>query len=88
MKRSLTARVVLYLIKSYKRLISPLFRGSCRFLPSCSDYMAEAVERHGAIVGIGLGLARLGKCHPFGGSGLDPVPHRRSCSGSHSRREA
>jgi len=72
----LPARIVLVLIQLYQRLLSPLFAGSCRYLPSCSDYMAEAVERHGALAGLALGAARIGRCHPFGGSGLDPVPHR------------
>ncbi|MCX6545152.1 MAG: membrane protein insertion efficiency factor YidD [Acidobacteria bacterium] len=88
MKRSVPVRIVLGVIRSYKRLVSPLFTGSCRYLPSCSDYMAEAVERHGAIVGICLGLGRLGRCHPFGGSGLDPVPEGLRCTRSHSQREA
>jgi putative membrane protein insertion efficiency factor len=59
-------------------MLSPLFAGSCRYLPSCSDYTAEAVARHGALRGLLLGLERLGRCHPFGGSGFDPVPHDRS----------
>jgi hypothetical protein len=61
-------------LRLYKVLISPLFAGSCRYLPPCSDYMAEAVHRHGVISGVFLGLKRLARCHPFGGSGLDPVP--------------
>jgi putative membrane protein insertion efficiency factor len=77
MARNAAARVVLVLLKFYKTLVSPLFAGSCRYLPSCSDYMAEAVERHGAAAGIALGLRRLATCHPLGGSGLDPVPQRR-----------
>ena len=55
-------------------LISPLLPPSCRFLPSCSDYAVEAIERHGALVGLGLALRRLARCHPWGGSGYDPVP--------------
>ncbi|MEW5981269.1 MAG: membrane protein insertion efficiency factor YidD [Acidobacteriota bacterium] len=63
-------------LRLYKLLISPLFAGSCRYLPSCSDYMAEAVSRHGALAGVVLGLKRLARCHPWGGSGLDPVPDK------------
>ena len=68
--------VVLGLLRAYKVLLSPLFTGSCRFQPSCADYMAEAVRRHGAARGVWLGLRRLSRCHPFGGHGLDPVPDR------------
>ena len=62
------------MIRSYQLLISPLLLPSCRYLPSCSDYAAEAIGRHGALVGLGLALRRLARCHPWGGSGYDPVP--------------
>jgi putative membrane protein insertion efficiency factor len=65
---------VLALVSAYKLLLSPLFAGSCRFQPSCSDYMAEAVRSHGAWSGVRLGLRRLARCHPFGSHGFDPVP--------------
>jgi len=68
------ARLALRVLRLYKVLISPLFAGSCRYLPSCSDYAAEAIERHGVAAGIGLGARRLCRCNPFGGSGHDPVP--------------
>src|SRR5262245_48905678 len=68
------AGTVLGLLRAYKLLISPLFAGSCRFHPSCADYMAEAVRIHGAPRGIWLGLRRLSRCRPFGGHGFDPVP--------------
>jgi uncharacterized protein len=51
----------------------------CRFVPSCSSYALEAFERHGAVRGVWLSLRRLSRCHPWGGSGLDPVPERK-CS--------
>jgi putative membrane protein insertion efficiency factor len=63
------------LLRGYKVLFSPLFAGSCRFQPSCSDYMAEAIRRHGTVAGTRLGLRRLVRCLPFGGYGVDPVPH-------------
>jgi putative membrane protein insertion efficiency factor len=72
---AMAAGVVLTALKAYKVLLSPLFTGSCRFYPSCSDYMAEAVTLHGPWRGIWLGCRRLARCHPLGGHGVDPVPH-------------
>ena len=68
------ARAILLLIRAYKLCFSPLFAGSCRFVPSCADYMAEAVRQRGAALGVGLGLARLARCHPLCAPGFDPVP--------------
>ena len=65
------------LIRCYQLTISPLLRPSCRYLPSCSDYAVEAISRHGALVGLSLALRRLSRCHPWGGSGYDPVPLTR-----------
>src|SRR5687767_8441568 len=67
--------VLLVLLRGYQLLLSPLFAGSCRFFPSCSNYMAEAVRTHGAWRGTWLGCRRLLRCHPLGGHGVDPVPH-------------
>jgi uncharacterized protein len=64
------------LIRFYQLAISPLLPPACRFLPTCSDYAAEAVHRHGACAGLALALRRLLRCHPWGGSGYDPVPAR------------
>ena len=75
--RKATAGVAIAALRLYKTLLSPLFAGSCRYLPSCSDYTAEAIERHGAAAGTALGLRRLSRCHPLGGSGFDPVPEQR-----------
>jgi uncharacterized protein len=66
--------LALLLLRLYRALISPVFRGSCRHLPSCSEYAREAVERHGATRGLWLALRRLLRCHPLGSSGYDPVP--------------
>ncbi|MGE3190335.1 MAG: membrane protein insertion efficiency factor YidD [Vicinamibacterales bacterium] len=60
-------------LRAYKILLSPLFAGSCRYLPSCSDYTAEAITLYGVLRGSWMGARRIGRCHPFGGSGLDPV---------------
>jgi putative membrane protein insertion efficiency factor len=74
---SLAQRAALSLLRAYKILISPMFAGSCRFLPSCSDYTAEAVRRFGVLRGTLLGARRLARCHPMGSHGLDPVPDQR-----------
>ena len=65
------------LIRGYQLVLSPLLPPSCRYLPSCSDYAVEAIGRHGAIVGVGLAVRRLARCHPWGSSGYDPVPDPR-----------
>jgi uncharacterized protein len=62
------------LIRAYQLLISPVLPPACRYLPTCSAYAAEAVERYGALTGTWLALKRLARCHPWGGSGYDPVP--------------
>jgi uncharacterized protein len=67
-------RVALVLIRAYQLLLSPLFPSSCRFVPSCSEYAAEALRRHGLWRGLGLALRRLCRCHPFHPGGWDPVP--------------
>jgi uncharacterized protein len=72
----LTSRALLAAIAGYKYFISPWFSGTCRYVPGCADYMAEAVVRHGPVRGVWMGARRLARCHPFGGSGHDPVPHR------------
>ena len=74
---SVAAAIGLALIRAYKVLISPWFAGSCRFVPGCADYTSEAIARHGLLRGIWLGARRLGRCHPFGGHGYDPVPRRQ-----------
>ena len=68
------ARFLLALIRFYRRAISPMTPPSCRFTPTCSAYAEEAVRRHGARRGGWLAARRLARCHPFGGSGYDPVP--------------
>jgi uncharacterized protein len=74
---TLAERLALAALRAYKLLLSPLFAGSCRFLPSCSDYAAEAIRRHGVFYGVWLAAVRLARCHPLGGSGVDPVPAAR-----------
>lgn len=61
-------------IRFYQYGISPFLPKACRYTPTCSQYMVEAIQKYGAWKGIGLGLKRIGRCHPYGGSGHDPVP--------------
>ena len=61
-------------IKSYQIIISPLLGPSCRFTPTCSQYAVEAIQKYGPFKGSWLSFKRIIKCHPWGGSGYDPVP--------------
>lgn len=82
--------VALALLRAYKILLSPFFTGSCRFLPSCSDFAREAVIRYGVVRGCWLAARRLARCHPLGAAGYDPVPsvvHSRFPCASQDPRE-
>ena len=68
---SLVLRV---LIRAYQLFVSPVLGPRCRYLPTCSEYAAGALMRHGAGRGVWLAVRRLLRCHPWGGSGYDPVP--------------
>lgn len=61
-------------VRGYRLVFSPWVGHNCRYLPSCSAYALEALETHGALRGGALAAGRVCRCHPFGGSGLDPVP--------------
>jgi uncharacterized protein len=78
--------LVLMMLRGYKSSISPWLPTSCRYVPTCSEYAMEAVERYGALRGIWIALARLLRCHPFAKSGFDPVvrdePHIHTIYGS------
>ncbi len=67
-------RLALFLLRFYKRFISPLLPPMCRFEPTCSVYTMQAVEKYGVRRGVWLGVKRLGRCHPFNPGGWDPVP--------------
>jgi putative membrane protein insertion efficiency factor len=60
-------------LRFYKRWISPLLPSACRFYPTCSEYMLEAVEKYGVVRGVWMGTRRLARCHPFQEGGVDPV---------------
>jgi uncharacterized protein len=62
------------LIKLYQWIVSPLLGPKCRFTPTCSQYAIEALKKHGVFKGLWLTVKRLGRCHPWGGHGYDPVP--------------
>jgi putative membrane protein insertion efficiency factor len=66
--------MLLAAIRGYKWAVSPLLLPSCRYVPTCSEYAAEAVDRHGAIRGAAMATWRLLRCHPFVHGGFDPVP--------------
>ncbi len=70
----LLAVPVILFIKIYQLLISPLFPSSCRYTPTCSHYTLEALKKYGLLKGGWLGIKRISRCHPWGGSGYDPVP--------------
>ncbi len=72
--KQLPARFLILLIRIYQYTLSPYLGRSCRFEPTCSAYGVEAIKKHGAIKGGWLTLKRLASCHPWGGSGYDPVP--------------
>ena len=66
-----------FLIKIYQFLISPLIGKNCRFNPTCSNYAMEALKKHGLILGMYYSIIRISRCHPWGGSGHDPVPNKK-----------
>ena len=70
----LPAFTLVFAIRGYQVMLSPLLPSSCRFIPSCSAYAVEAVQRHGALRGGWLAARRIGRCHPFHPGGFDPVP--------------
>jgi len=72
------AKILIGLIRGYQLIISPLLGANCRFHPTCSQYMIEAVTRFGAARGFWLGLRRLSHCHPWHEGGLDPVPQLKT----------
>ena len=67
-------RLLVALIGAYKRLVSPILPPACRFVPTCSEYAAEAIEKHGPVRGVFLAVRRIVRCAPWHPGGFDPVP--------------
>ncbi|MFZ2745147.1 membrane protein insertion efficiency factor YidD [Trichococcus shcherbakoviae] len=84
-------KIFIGLIRGYQKFISPLFPPSCRYYPTCSNYSVQAIQKHGAIKGSLMGIARILRCHPFVKGGYDPVPEqfsiRRNKEDEHSHSE-
>ena len=72
--RTLLAKFFLALIWFYQHCVSPYTPPSCRYQPTCSEYTRQAIAKYGPLKGLWLGLKRILRCHPWGGSGYDPVP--------------
>ena len=66
--------VILFLLRGYKRFLSPILPSACRFEPTCSVYMQQAIEKKGVFQGVYLGIKRILRCHPFSAGGYDPIP--------------
>jgi hypothetical protein len=73
--------VTLQLLSAYKWAVSPMLPAACRYVPTCSEYAMEAVERHGAMRGGWMAFSRILRCHPFAGSGYDPVVKQANTGG-------
>jgi len=71
---SLLAFPFILLVKGYQLFISPILPATCRYQPTCSHYTLEALKKYGVFKGLWLGIKRISRCHPWGGSGYDPVP--------------
>ena len=76
--KKIISQTLILLVKFYQKYISPICPGVCRYRPTCSQYMIEAINIHGSIKGVYLGIKRILRCHPWGGSGYDPVPQKKS----------
>ncbi|MDC0652303.1 membrane protein insertion efficiency factor YidD [Flavobacteriaceae bacterium] len=76
--RSILIYPLVLLVRFYQLAISPYTPSSCRYEPSCSQYTIEALKKRGVIVGLWLSLKRIFSCHPWGGSGYDPVPNKKN----------
>ena len=74
----MVSKMLLFMLKGYKKNISPLLRNSCRFTPTCSEYAMQAIEVHGAAKGSVLAFLRVARCNPLCMYGYDPIPQKGS----------
>ena len=72
--RNIISTLLILPIKFYRKFISPMFPPACRYVPTCSQYAIEAITKYGPVKGLWLAVKRILRCHPWGGSGYDPVP--------------
>ncbi|MCI1710183.1 MAG: membrane protein insertion efficiency factor YidD [Chiayiivirga sp.] len=79
---------LIWLLRGYKRFVSPLLGPRCRFHPSCSEYAMEAIRRHGHLRGGWLALHRIGRCHPLNAGGYDPVPETLETRAARAKRRS
>jgi len=86
--RRTAERAMIAAIRAYQLALSPWLGRECRYWPTCSHYAVDAIERFGPLRGAALAARRLGRCHPWGGAGYDPVPERSDAAGSHPRNPA
>jgi len=77
MKNKIFIYPLIFIIKIYQFIISPLINQNCRYLPTCSEYAIESLKLHGLLRGSFFAIRRILKCHPFGGHGFDPIPKRK-----------
>ena len=77
MKNKIFIYPLIFIIKIYQFIVSPLIGQNCRYLPTCSEYAIESLKLHGLLRGSFFVIRRILKCHPFGGHGLDPIPKRK-----------
>lgn len=85
MLRDIFKKFLLILVKVYQYAISPFLGNNCRYYPSCSHYMIEAIETHGILKGLYLGTRRLLRCHPWHEGGIDLVPPATCKDGCHTK---
>lgn len=74
--KTLSGRVAIAMVRMYQFAISPIIggRAACRFVPTCSEYTRQAIEKYGVLRGVWLGIKRVSRCRPGGGCGYDPIP--------------
>ena len=77
MKNKIFIYPLIFIIKIYQFIFSPLIGKNCRYLPTCSEYAMESLKLHGLLRGSFFAIRRILKCHPFGGHGFDPIPKRK-----------